>query len=223
LEEQLNDKVQENEYLKQDLEKYELEYLAGAGEQGSKTGTRSVSTLKVEVEQLRKDNQRLMHMLKGTREYENFGQFVDDSGGLATRLPGAQPAHEIKEDQEQQQWVPSDAFQMANQFRSEHGNDLSPELITTLLSNLNKIWQDREKKQIQRLKTKSQEEITKLKRQLVARTPFDAIQAKKTIARLNSELSSVKAELNRAHMNKEKQQKAPVGTELIDNTLQIIT
>lgn len=73
---------------------------------------------------------------------------------------------------------------MANQFRQQHGNDLTPELITTLLSNLNKIWQEREKKQIQRLKKESQEEITKLKRQLVARKPFDSIQAKKTIARL---------------------------------------
>ena len=127
-------------------------------------------------------------MLKGTKEYENFGQFVDDSGGFAIRLPEQIGCNDhppvIKEDQELQQWVPSDAFNMAYQFRQEHGNDLSPELITTLLSNLNKIWQEREKKQMQRLKTKSQEEIIKLKRQLVARTPFDAIQAKKTNSRL---------------------------------------
>jgi len=82
-------------------------------------------------------------------------------------------------DEEQQQWVPHEAFQMASHFRQVHGNDLSPELITTLLSNLNRIWQEREKKQLTRIKTKSQEEITRLKRQLVARTPFDQLQAKK--------------------------------------------
>ena len=53
---------------------------------------------------------------------------------------------------------------MAYQFRGEHGNDLSPELINQLLSNLNKIWQEREKKQIKRLTTQHKEEVTKLKR-----------------------------------------------------------
>lgn len=38
-----------------------------------------------------------MQMLKGTQEYENFGQFVADSGGMVTRLQN----QELKEDEEQ--------------------------------------------------------------------------------------------------------------------------
>lgn len=143
---------------------------------------------------------------------------MEDSGGNAMRVPTESPP-----DLDEQQWVPSDAFQMAYQFRSQHGNDLSPELISQLLANLNKIWQEREKKQIQRIKGKSNEEITKLKRQLVSRTPYDALQAKKTISRLTAELNAAKNELSKTQLQKDKNMKNPVGTELIDNTLQIVT
>ena len=53
LEQELSSKVQENEYLKQDLEKYEVEFLSGAahGEQGStKNGALGVTAIRVEAE-----------------------------------------------------------------------------------------------------------------------------------------------------------------------------
>jgi hypothetical protein len=58
---------------------------------------------------------------------------------------------------------------------------------------------------------------------LVARTPFDAIQAKKTIGRLTQDLASARKEMRQTQDTKEKIVKAPIGTELIDNTLQILT
>lgn len=39
------------------------------------------SALKVEVEQLKEDNRRLMKLLKQTKEYQQFTNYVDDSGG----------------------------------------------------------------------------------------------------------------------------------------------
>ena len=58
LEEDVSNKMRENEQLKSDLEKYEMEYLAGSGgEQGSTKGnTLSVTAVRIEAEQLRKDN-----------------------------------------------------------------------------------------------------------------------------------------------------------------------
>lgn len=50
-------------------------------------GELSTSALKIESEQLRKDNQRLLEMLKNTKEYAEFGNFVEDSGGNAIRIP----------------------------------------------------------------------------------------------------------------------------------------
>ena len=100
-------KMKENDQLRQELERYELDYLAGSGEQGSKNNTHlSATAVRIEAEQLRKDNQRLMAMLRGTKEYEHFGEFIEDSGGNAMRLPEAASP----EDLEQQQWVPSEAF-----------------------------------------------------------------------------------------------------------------
>lgn len=69
--------------MKKDLEKYEVDYLVGRGDKGEL----STSALKIESEQLRKDNQRLLEMLKNTKEYAEFGNFVEDSGGNAIRVP----------------------------------------------------------------------------------------------------------------------------------------
>lgn len=72
------------------------------------------------------------------------------------------------------------------------------------------------------MKQKHQEEMTKMKRQLGARVPFDEVQRRKQIGRLQSELNAVRLELGKNQAQKEKQLKAPQGVDLIDNTLQII-
>jgi len=53
---------------------------------------------------------------------------------------------------------------VAHEFRDKHGNDLSPTLINQLLSDLNRIWREREKKQIARIKQQCSTEINQLKR-----------------------------------------------------------
>ena len=50
--------------------------------------------------------------------------------------------------------IPAEVHSIASDFRLDHGNDLSTELINQLLANLNKIWRDREKKTISRIKAK---------------------------------------------------------------------
>ena len=44
------------------------------------------NTHKIEIEQLREDNKRLLKLLKQTNEYKDFSNFVDDSGGLVRNL-----------------------------------------------------------------------------------------------------------------------------------------
>lgn len=174
--------------MKADIERFEIEQLGGTGGGGSGV---SLAALRIESEQLRKDNARLLSLLSKTKEYQNFGNFVEDSGGNAVRLPKKEEEPKL----EDEEWIPGEAFATAQQFRSKHGNDMTPELINQLLSNLNKIWMEREKKQINRIKKDSREEITQLKRQLVSRTPWDALQSKKQISRIQAELSTTKKEL----------------------------
>ena len=58
---------------------------------------------------------------------------------------------------------------------------------------------------------------------MVSRVPYDALYAKKQISRLTSELSNIKLSHQKNLAIKDKNQKAPVGVELIDNTLVIIS
>ena len=39
------------------------------------------STFRLEIDQLKEDNKRLMEMLRQTKEFKQFSGFVDDSGG----------------------------------------------------------------------------------------------------------------------------------------------
>ena len=81
-------------------------------------------------------------------------------------------------------WIPGDAFKIANDFRSKNGNDLSPELITQLLRSLNQLWRDREKKQISRIKAKCQEEVNAAKRVNHGKYPYVEVQLRKHIGKL---------------------------------------
>ena len=134
LESELTMKGRENENLMNELQQYEIEVLAGSttADKGPRHGSVSVSAMKMELEQLRKDNARLTEMLKKTKKYADFGNFVEDSGGQAIRVPP--PSKDRKQGEEEaQQWVPQEAFTMAHAFRMQHGNDLSPDLINQLL------------------------------------------------------------------------------------------
>lgn len=100
--------------------------------------------------------------------------------------------------------VPANVHTIASDFRLEHGNDLSTELINQLLANLNKIWREREKKVVARIKAKCEAQITQMKRQCMSRQPVDVVTLKKNYARVSSELAAAKIELNDAKVFKEK-------------------
>ena len=89
-------------------------------------------------------------------------------------------------------WVPDPAYTVAHSFRQKHGNELSFELVNSLLSDLNKIWRERERKQIMRVKAQAREELNQMKRQLSHRTPYDQLVGKKTVAHLKTQVDKAK-------------------------------
>jgi hypothetical protein len=101
-------------------------------------------------------------------------------------------------------WVPADAFNCAYDFKNRYNIEISESLINDLLSSLNKIWRDREQKQISRLKTKYQHEIMELRRKVMMRSPFDEFQSKNTISKLKKDLKSVKDDLRTNIVEKNK-------------------
>lgn len=103
----------------------------------------------------------LVDLLRQSKKFENLVNFIEDSGGHATRLETLQHPEksfalnlsldnmhkrciDLTQDQKRvddlfnnndlcDDMVPQEAFQLANRFRTEHGNDLTPELVNQLL------------------------------------------------------------------------------------------
>ena len=46
------------------------------------------AAVKVEIEQLRKENERIMRLLRQTKEYAEFNDYIDDSGGQVKCVVG---------------------------------------------------------------------------------------------------------------------------------------
>ena len=89
-------------------------------------------------------------------------------------------------------WIPNQAYNMAHQFRKEHGDELTFELVNEMLRDLNRIYREREKKQIARVKQQAQDEVNKLKRKLTYRPTFDEVAAKKNKQNLKRQIDQLK-------------------------------
>ena len=72
---------------------------------------------------------------------------------------------------------------------------MTPELVNDLLRDLNKIWYERERKQLIRLKLEKGNEINALKRKLTHRTPLDEVVSKKNISTLRKQVTTLTEEL----------------------------
>lgn len=92
-------------------------------------------------------------------------------------------------------WVPSEAYNYTCEFRNKYKVEMSDNLINDLLASLNKIWRDREKKQIARIKTKYQNEVMSLRRKMNMRSPYDEFTALKTISKLKKDLKQTRDDL----------------------------
>ena len=120
-----------------------------------------------------------------------------------------------------QNWVPSDAYTFATQFKNKYNLDLNENLLTDLLTSLNKIWQEREKKQINRLKSQYQSEIMSLRRKLAMKTGYDEFTAAKTISKLKKDLKQTRDDLRDNIVLNNKLRTSPVGIDLVDNALKV--
>ncbi len=89
-------------------------------------------------------------MLSKTEEFKDFATLAIDSGNVRFMNPVA-PAIKtvIKEgDQEKEDWIPEDAYKIAHDFRNKCASNISKPMMNQLLTDLNKIWRQREDKQI---------------------------------------------------------------------------
>lgn len=131
---------------------------------------KSEGTSLLEAEHFRKDNERLIKLLASTKEFANFGEFAHDSGASvrfldAERQPTTchpKPVNKLKgfkANEEIEDWLPQEAFKIAHNFRNKFAGQISESLMNTFLKDLNKIWKEREDKQIAKIKSECNHEV----------------------------------------------------------------
>ena len=89
-------------------------------------------------------------------------------------VPGAYQAdpNEGLGDENGDEWIPDEAYRVAHDFRNRCAANVSKALMNTLLSDLNKVWRAREKKQISRIKSDANREVQYLRREVAFKKPY---------------------------------------------------
>ena len=200
----------------------------------------SEGTLILEIQHLKDDNMRLLQMLKTTKEFKNFAYLNETIPGGVKLIKNNEEQKKIisninnsnlkeksfvQKNQEllndNQNLVPNEAFDYAVQFKNKYNVNLNDNLINELLSSLNKIWKTKEKKEINKIKNKYQNEIIDLKRKLAMKSGYDEFISQKTISKLKKDLKKTKTDLKENIVLNNKLKKSPAGMDLVDNALKV--
>mgnify|MGYP002624821941 CR=1 FL=1 len=202
--------------------------------------------LALEVEHLKEDNIRLLEMMKESSDpaIRNFA-FLDNSssGGIRFIRPNKSKSdnvrnplsgkdrrarstqnyrayksnRDIEERKDGNNWIPIEAYECAMEFRNKYNLDMTDIEVDQLLSALNKIWQQKLKKEVNSVKAKYQNEIKDLRAKLNMRMPFDEFNIRKQNENLMKNLRSTRDTLRDNIIMKHKLNEAPEGTERVDN------
>ena len=202
--------------------------------------------LSIEVEHLKEDNIRLLEILKQSNDpsIKNLA-FLDNSssGGIRFIRPKANKTdlirnpisgkerrakstqsysafksnRDIAARKDSNNWIPLEAYECAMEFRNKYNLDMTDIEIEQLLSKLNKIWQDKLKKEINSIKSKYHAEIKDLRAKLNMKMPFDEFNMTKQNNLLKQNLMSTRDNLRDNIILRHKLNEAPEGTEKIGN------
>jgi len=97
------------------------------------------------------------------------------------------------------------ALKIIDDFKLNNSTELTTEIFDKLLIDLNKIWKERERKIVGKIKKEFMSEIASLKRQLSSRVPFEEVVANRQITRLKSEIQNANKEAKQNQIAKEKE------------------
>lgn len=190
--------------------------------------------LSLEVDHLKQDNIRLLEMMKESTDpkIRNFA-FLDNSssGGIMFIRPGSannrsrstesynlyKSNREVNARKERNRWIPLEAYECALEFRNKYNLDMSDIEIEKLLSALNKIWQDKLKREVNSIKAKYHNEIRDLRTKLDMKDTFNEFTMKKENELLKNNLMLTRDTLRDNIVLKHKLNEQPEGNEKIKN------
>ena len=166
---------------------------------------KSEGTALLQVEHYKVENERLLKILAETDQFKNFRDLVPENIDAVRTLDKQRPAtakvtkqqKNLKEFSvgEFEDWVPQEAFKVAHDFRNRCASQVSASLMNQLLNDLNKIWREREQKQIAKIRSDCNRELQFLRRQIQFKKPYDKVMSEKQVQRLKGDLKSAKATL----------------------------
>ena len=190
--------------------------------------------LSLEVDHLKQDNIRLLEMMKESSDpkIRNFA-FLDNSssGGIMFINPGSnknrarrtqsynvyKSNREMTARKDKGSWIPLEAYECAIEFRNKYKLDLTDIEIEQLLSSLNKIWQEKLKREINAVKAKYHNEIKDLRTKLNMKSSFNEFDLKKQNANLKKNLMITRDTLRDNIIMKHKIKEEAEETEKIKN------
>lgn len=187
----------------------------------------------LEIQQLRSDNQRLLRLLKSTSEFNDFVN-IDEGNKRFLPLPqeksrgkSLSTSQKLTSRSEEENWIPAEAYRVAEAFRQEQGLTLSQGQINQLLADLNNLWRERERRQINKIKQETTLEVMNLRRQLALRLPFDVLNEEQQLRKLKAELrktkqTSVRSPALPADISPEKQRTESIHTLLESMTAESV-
>ncbi|CAG9315044.1 unnamed protein product [Blepharisma stoltei] len=180
---------------------------------------RTEGELMLEVEHMRNDNKRLLELLNQTQEYKHLAQYLEDSKG-AHYVQSSKRSKKGQKTDELENWVPQEIFKLIDVYKKSP-NELTDNVLHTLVLELNTVWRERERTQIEKLKNKYKTQILDLKRQLFMRQPYDTIKSQKKVSYLKTELKKVNDDLKQNFSSKTT--KLGPGIDSIESTLKLIS
>ena len=196
--------------------------------------------LSLEIDHLKQDNIRLLEMMKESTDpkIRNFA-FLDNSssGGIMFIRPGSsntrskstqsfnlyKSTREIEARKDSNRWIPLEAYECALEFRNKYNLDMSDIEIEKLLVSLNKIWQDKLKREVNNVKSKYHNEIRDLRTKLDMKSSFNEFNLKKQNDLLKNDLMVARDTLRDNIVLKHKLKEQPEGNEKIKNIFKSTT
>ena len=142
---------------------------SGGSGGGSGSGSGSKSSTKSDGGSVPKFDKTLLG-----QEFGAWGD-VEVFSKVYTNSPGAGRRHPITTNTETNNWVPTDAVRLAFDFKQRHMQNVSMGMLNELLQQLNEIWRLRERRHVQRAKSRWMHQVQDLKRQLSQRVPYAEI------------------------------------------------
>lgn len=169
-----------------------------------------------EVLRLQSDNQRLVHMLEGTKEYGKFMQefaaargvhYMPLSECLTEEGMTSEPFAPLRDrpivlDEEAYHWVPKRTIHLTMAFAEKLFPKVPIQPFMMLLLQLNKVWRDHEREKVQDIHAKTEKRASKLRRQAQQTKPYQQVVNQNRIGYLKKQLRTEERQLTKLREQK---------------------